>query len=61
MMALYNELDDIGETSGDKGGVLLIADDSSKSLNVALAGHEVLHALGECHSRWRASPTSARK
>lgn len=47
-MALYNESPDIGGVSGANGGVVLVGDNT---LGISIAGHEVLHTLGEPHSR----------
>ena len=55
-MALYNESPDIGGVPGANGGVVLIGD---KTLGISITGHEVLHTLGEPHSRL-ASATAPR-
>lgn len=55
-MALYNESPDIGEVAGANGGVVLVGDNS---LGISLVAHEVLHTLGEPHSRL-ASDTAPR-
>lgn len=55
-MALYNESPDIGSVSGANGGVVLIGDNT---LGISIPGHEVLHTLGEPHSRL-ASATAPR-
>lgn len=56
-MALYNESPDFGEVGGANGGVVLLADDN---LGISIAAHEVLHTLGEPHSRL-ASDSAPRK
>ena len=55
-MALYNESPDFGAVSGINGGVVLVGDNT---LGISLAGHEILHTLGEPHSRL-ASETAPR-
>lgn len=57
-MALYNESPDIGAVAGPSGGVVLIGDNTF--LGISLVAHEVLHTLGEPHSRL-ASDTAPRK
>ena len=47
-MALYNESPDIGTVAGANGGVVLVGDNT---LGVSIAGHEVLHTLGEPKSK----------
>lgn len=56
-MALYNESPDLGGVPGANGGVVLIGDNT---LGISIAAHEVLHTLGEPHSRL-ASATAPRK
>lgn len=55
-MALYNESPDFGSVSGFNGGVVLVGD---KTLGISISAHEVLHTLGEPHSRL-ASATAPR-
>jgi hypothetical protein len=61
-MAIFNVSPDYGETSGTSdgaliGGVVLDATHNS-GLGVAIVAHEVLHTLGEVHSRiaWQLNP-----
>ena len=55
-LALYNESPDIGGVPGANGGVVLVGDNT---LGISIAAHEVLHTLGEPHSRL-ASDTAPR-